>query len=229
MSTASFRAEGFVRVPGGNFVMGGMDTDKFVTAIELPRREVRVAPFLLAAYPVTEAGWAQYAGRGPCDSTLPVVRITSTEATDYCRWLSGELSMNCRLPTEAEWECAARAGSESIFPSGNDLSPAEANYLYDESGVPVGPGSRTPVGSYPPNALGLHDLAGNVCEWTADAWSAFGDRPGSDHRRVIRGGAWDHLPRLLRISWRDWAPCEARYDNLGFRVAADLPGSSSWN
>lgn len=198
-------------------MMGGMENDKFVTSVELPRRKVAVEPFLLAASPVTEAAWSHFArnGRERGVSTLPVVRISWQEANAYCRWLSEELSMHCRLPTEAEWEYAARAGDEAIFPGGDDISPRDANYLYDESGLPVGPGARTPVGSYPPNRLGLHDLAGNVCEWTSEAWS---DGSG---RRVIRGGAWDHLPRLLRISWRDWAPERARYDNLGFRVAAD--------
>ncbi len=204
-------------------MMGGMETDKFVTAIELPRRRVAVQPFLLSTCLVTEAAWARYLGKEePVDAELPVVRVTWEEARNYCRWLSGELARNCRLPTEAEWECAARAGAESIFPGGNDLAPADANYLYDEGGLPVGPGSRTPVGSYPANPLGLHDLVGNVCEWTADPWN------GDENRRAIRGGAWDHLPRLLRISWRDWAPGQARYDNLGFRVAADLPGNE-WN
>lgn len=217
MTTASAIVEGFVRISGGDFIMGGMDNDKFVTSVELPRRKVTVKPFSLASCPVTEAEWSRYPGSDmqPCDSLLPVVRISWSEANAYCRWLSEELSIHCRLPTEIEWECAARAGVSSIFPNGDDLSPTDANYLYDESGVAVGPGSRTPVGSYPANSLGLHDLAGNVCEWSADAW------PGVAGRRAIRGGAWDHLPRLLRISWRDWAPEDARFDNLGFRVAAD--------
>jgi formylglycine-generating enzyme required for sulfatase activity len=137
-----------------------------------------------------------------------------------------------RLPSEAEWEYACRAGSSTVFPDGGNLAPDQANYLYDESGETIGPGALTPRGVYPPNAFGLRDMLGNVCEWTADVWHPdFHGAPtdGSPRfdgetpdRRVIRGGAWDHLPRVLRASWRDWAPESARWDNLGFRIAFTL-------
>lgn len=212
--------------------MGGTGDDKFVSAVELPQREVSVDAFLLARIPVTEADWAKFPGSHAPDyftsSRLPLVRVGWHEANEYTAWLSETLEMSCRLPTEAEWEYACRAGTRSIFPCGEDISPELANYLYDESGLRIGAGQRAPVACYPPNAFGLHDMIGNICEWTADDWvpghdrSASGASPVPD-KRTIRGGAWDHLPRLLRSSWRDWAPVEARYDNLGFRVAADLP------
>jgi formylglycine-generating enzyme required for sulfatase activity len=95
--------------------------------------------------------------------------------------------------------------------------------------VKVGPGRRTPVGAYPPNAFGLHDMIGNVCEWTSDAWHpSFRGAPAegqsweagaeSIELRVIRGGAWDYLPRLLRTAWRDFLHQQTRRDNVGFRV-----------
>lgn len=200
--------------------MGGREDDKFASAIELPRREVAVADFLLGRFPVTEAQWAAFRGTAS-DSVLPVAGISWYEAGEYADWFAMKTGLPCRLPTEAEWEYACRGGSGTIFPGGNDLSPAEANFLYDESGQPVGVGRRLPVGSFAPNAFGLHDMTGNVCEWTADPWRSLS---GTDpDKRTIRGGAWDHLPRLLRCSWRDWAPVDARFDNLGFRLAASLP------
>jgi formylglycine-generating enzyme required for sulfatase activity len=109
------------------------------------------------------------------------------------------------------------------------MTPAAANFLLDENGTRIGLGHRTAVGSYPPNQFGLCDLHGNVCEWVEDTWHpnyhgapADGTAwigPGDD-RHVVRGGAWDYLPRLLRSAWRDWRPADYRADNLGFRVAA---------
>ncbi len=221
----------FVPIPAGRFLMGGRPDDKFVSAVELPQREVNVSSFFLAKVPVTEGDWAIFCGKPvPVDSPssrLPVVNVSWCDARDYTAWLSSRLRMSCRLPTEAEWEFACRAGSEAIFTSGGDISPEAANYLYDESGLRIGPGHRMPVASYPANAFGLFDMAGNVCEWTADTWVPLCENTpeGISHeseKRAIRGGGWDHLPRLLRSSWRDWAPQQARYDNLGFRVAADL-------
>ena len=90
-------------------------------------------------------------------------------------------------------------------------------------------GRRTLVGSYPANPFGLYDLHGNVCEWVADAWhpdyrdapadGCTWNTPGNSQYRVIRGGAWDYLPRLLRSAWRDWRPADFRADNIGFRIA----------
>jgi formylglycine-generating enzyme required for sulfatase activity len=214
---------GFVVIPAGRFRMGGVPEDKFVSAVELPRHEVAVHAFELARVPVTRGEWF---GGEVADPELPVTGISFGEAEAFAH------RHGCRLPSEAEWEYACRAGSATVFSHASDLGVADANFLYDESGVAVGRGAPMPVGSHPPNAFGLHDLLGNVCEWTADRWHAGyegapldgspwldGTAPG---RRVIRGGAWDHLPRLLRASWRDWAPESARWDNLGFRLARDL-------
>lgn len=212
--------------------MGGGGDDKFVSAVELPQRKVNVDAFLLAKVPVTESDWGKFPGSHSPDhftsSRLPLVRVGWHEASEYTTWLSETLEMSCRLPTEAEWEYACRAGTRSIFPCGEDISPELANYLYDESGLRIGVGHRAPVACYPPNAFGLHDMIGNICEWTADDWVPMHDRSGEGgtpdpDKRTIRGGAWDHLPRLLRSSWRDWAPVTAKHDNLGFRVAADIP------
>lgn len=219
---------GFQAVPAGVFRMGGSDDDKFVSSVELPARRVRVPAFLIGVHPVTIGQWNAHTGesRGG-DPDLPVTRVTHPEALAFAA------ALDARLPSEAEWERACRGGADSIFPQGGNLAPRDANFLYDEAGEAIGRGALSPVGAHPPNGFGLHDMIGNVCEWTADLWHpTYQNAPcdgspwrdsGHPGRHVIRGGGWDHLPRLLRASWRDWAPESARWDNLGFRLARDLP------
>ncbi len=228
-----------VTVPSGNFLMGGIDEDKFVSSVELPRHPVTFGySFALGKAPVTRREWFALMGSLPdgaqaeINGDFPIVNVTFTEVAAYLRELSITFGNSYRLPTEAEWEYACRAGTSTVFPSGKELGVNEANFLYDELGVEIGAGHLTPVGCYPANSFGLVDLLGNVCEWTADAWHPnYQNAPddgsawieGSKNgRRTIRGGAWDHLPRVLRASWRDWAPEQARWDNLGFRVACTL-------
>ncbi len=213
----------FVTLPAGRFLMGGVPEDKFVSAVEMPRHQVKVAAFEMARHPVTRGMWF---GGEVNDPELPVTGVPFDEAGAFA------LHRGCRLPSEAEWEYACRAGSATVFSHASALDVGDANFLYDESGAAVGRGALMPVDSHPPNAFGLYDLLGNVCEWTADLWhpgyrGAPGDASpwlddGKPGYRVIRGGAWDHLPRLLRASWRDRAPESARWDNLGFRLARDL-------
>ncbi len=220
-----------VPVPPGRFLMGGMADDKFVSEVELPAREVEVQNgFLISETPVTRDQWIAVMGRIPVGNepdlpgSVPVVCVSFPDVGAFCR----ELGERWRLPSEAEWEYACRAGSRTVFPHGSNVSPEDANYLYDELGVEIGKGGLMPVGSYGRNGFGLQDMIGNVCEWVADAWHpGYTGAPGgaapwvADGRpgcRVIRGGGWDHLPRVLRASWRDWAPERARWDNLGFRV-----------
>jgi len=227
----------WVEIPPGSFWMGGIEYDKFVSSVELPRHKVVVSEsFSMARWPVTCGEWLEVMNRLPCavverDPQLPVVGVSWTEALAYCLRLGERDQLACRLPSEAEWEYVCRAGSSGVFPDGNTIDPACANYLYDELGHKVGPGKPSKVGSYGTNAFGVADLLGNVCEWTADVWHAgFIGAPGdgtawvggpATGRRVIRGGGWDHLPRVLRASWRDWAPENARWDNLGFRPVID--------
>lgn len=224
-----------VRLPAGEFWMGENADDKFALDTERPRHRVVIRrPFYLGTCPVTvgefRAFRPEYSEQG---DDMPAVRVTWRDAEAYCAWLRECTGGAYRLPTEAEWEYAARAGSVTPYPWGDQISPEQANYLYDEQGNRIGPGQRTPVGSYPPNRLGLHDMLGNVCEWTADAWHpTYQDAPedGSARtvstaqpmRRVLRGGAWDYMPRLLRSSWRDSLAETSRRDNIGFRIACTL-------
>ncbi len=209
--------------------MGENENDKFANDTERPRHKVHIASFRLGRFPVTIGEFREFrpnheAGQ-PED--WPVTMVTWDEAIAYCERLGGGI----RLPSEAEWEYAARAGSQTPFPWGADITPENANYYYTEQGNKIGPGQRTPCGSYPPNAFGIFDMTGNVCEWTMDAWQASHKEAPADGSarvatttpaaRVLRGGAWDYLPRLLRVSWRDRLLQNQRRDNVGFRLAAN--------
>ncbi len=218
-------------ISAGEFIMGENAGDKFATDTERPAHRVKLdSDFALGKFAVTNREFRKFrAEHLPDDAdNLPVIRVSWENAVAYCEWLSHESDREYRLSSEAEWEFACRAGSRTPFAYGDELSTADANYLYDENGTRVGPGHRTPVGSFRPNNFGIHDLHGNVCEWVADAWHAdyigapmdgsAWTEPASS-RRVIRGGAWDYLPRLLRSSWRDWRFADQRADNIGFRVA----------
>jgi formylglycine-generating enzyme required for sulfatase activity len=220
-----------VALPAGEFIMGENADDKFANDTERPAHRVTFpGPFALGIYPIRVGEFRCFCPAHAPDepAAWPVACVNWQEATDYCNWLSEQSGRRFRLPSEAEWEYACRAGTSTPFALGDDITIADANFLYDETGRRIGPENRTPAGSYPPNAFGLHDLHGNVCEWVADSWhpnylAAPHDgrawiQPG-DERRVIRGGAWDYLPRLLRSSWRDWRAESYRADNLGFRVA----------
>ncbi len=207
----------WIPLPGGTFTMGENADDKFANDTERPRHTEAVAPLLLSATPVTIGEFRcfrPYHEPGLPDD-WPVAMVTWEDAMAYCTWLGDGV----RLPTETEWEYAARAGTTSPYPWGDFIDPTLANYLYTEEGRKTGPGHRTPVASYPPNPWGIYDLCGNVCEWTADPWRPGYDAPGDPARRVLRGGAWDYLPRLLRVSWRDALLATSRRDNLGFRLA----------
>jgi formylglycine-generating enzyme required for sulfatase activity len=216
-------------IPAGEFVMGESDTDKFANDTERPRHVVRfTASFRMAAFPVTNAEFRRYVPHFAADEPeeLPAVNVSWCEALNYCAWLAAKTGESVRLPSEAEWEYACRAGTRTPFHTGIEITPADANFLYDEHGFRVGRGARTPAGTFAPNAFGLEAMHGNVCEWCADTWHpSYHGAPadgsawiGAATRRVIRGGAWDYLPRLLRSSWRDALPETTRRDNVGFRI-----------
>jgi len=230
-----------VPLPSGSFVMGAGEDDKFANMLELPRREVTIAePFALGRTPVTFAQWDCYVEANPGAWRPPdydagrgdhaVGSVSWDDVHGYLAWLSEATGERYRLPTEAEWEYACRAGSTTSFSTGDELTLDQANYWYAEDGKRIGPGHPLPVRSYPPNAFGLHDMHGTICELVEDSWhdgygglpedgSAFVDA-GSD-LVVCRGGSWDYAPRLLRSAFRDWVKRAGRFDNIGFRVVRE--------
>jgi formylglycine-generating enzyme required for sulfatase activity len=236
-----------VRVEGGKFRMGAQKPDDpEAFEAESPVHQVEVSPFFIGRYPVTvfeydpfvasggykeerfweAGGYGTFAAPGHWQQQLrypnrPVVEVTWYEAAAYCAWAKG------RLPTEAEWERAARGGREGTrYPWGNE-KPDEfrANYFGGGANQP------TPVGMYPEGATpqGIHDLAGNVLEWTADWWGRYSEAAARNPRgpekgsgKVIRGGSWDSIARGLRVSSRDWSVADARVDDMGFRCVREL-------
>jgi len=226
---------GLVTVPPGVFSMGAIAGDKFATDTERPVHRITIAhAFEIGRFPVTVGEFLPYDPARTTDGELglPVVNVTWDEAEAFCAWLRAETGGRYRLPSEAEWEYTCRAGASTPFATGDHLALGDANFLYAEDGRRVGPGARTAMGRYPPNRFGLHDLHGNVCEWVADIWHpSYAGAPvdgsawltgGDAGRRVIRGGAWDYLPRLLRSAWRDSLPRRNHRDNVGFRLARTL-------
>jgi len=190
-------------------------------------------------------GWRDPAFATPAGSNVPVVCIGRVDALAYVDWLRGTTGRPYRLPSEAEWEYAARAGSPGIYPWGNnaDLGCTHAN-LYDRKSRALldfgwgfadcddGHAELAPVGSLQPNAWGLHDMIGNVWEWTADCYrptyastprngSAEPAAPDCD-RWSVRGGGWMTRPSRQRLTFRGRDPNDARYSYFGFRVARDL-------
>ena len=218
----------YVWIPAGEFQMGEVPRDSKVLVREKPRHRVQITKgFWMARTPITVGAYKRFVqaegGKMPpaphFDSKWkkgdhPIVNVTWEEAKAYCEWAGG------RLPSEAEWEYAARGGKEGWkYPWGDRISTDRANY----GGLK---GGTTPVGSFEANGLGLHDVAGKVWEWCAD-WFDQGYYAGSPEKdpsgpaggtvRVLRGGAWVNLARLLRTSYRNWLVPAYRNYSLGFR------------
>jgi formylglycine-generating enzyme required for sulfatase activity len=157
----------------------------------------------------------------------PVVLVKYDDALAYCRWLSDTLGRVVRLPTEAEWEKAARGGFEGQrYPWGDGIDPAKANYLTDPS-IKSQRGTR-PTGTYPPNAYGLYDMAGNAWEWVSDWYSSqyygLGDvrdpaGPSAGNIRIVRGGSWvNDDVSMLRCAYRHKVPPDTYAHSIGFRI-----------
>jgi formylglycine-generating enzyme required for sulfatase activity len=230
-----------VVVPAGKFMMGSDDGDED----ERPAHEVVIAkPFAVGKFEVTfdefdacfadggcrkhplpnDAGW----GRG----RRPVIATPWIWLDGYLEWLSRKTGKRYRLLSEAEWEYAARAGTTTKYAFGDTITHDQANFSAGQQGQ----GRTVEVGSYPPNAWGLHDMHGNVWEWVEDCYEGggydFNGRKtpvdGSAHTyegcptRVARGGSWDYEANDLRSSLRYAVKPEYGLDEIGFRVARSL-------
>jgi sulfatase modifying factor 1 len=225
---ASFLLLGMVRILGGPFIMGGGDE-----ADEQPRRTVVLSAFSIDQDEVTRAEYLRCVRAGACKpatggerpdeavSRVPVTHVSWFDADAYCRFVGK------RLPSEAEWERAARGSDGRVFPWGNEPDCARANWgNYDGEGAcPRNPGRPVEVGRYGGE---IHDLAGNVWEWVADwydpayyrrAPSTNPPGPRRGERRVVRGGACCSMFGLPRASNRLAFPPDYRDDDLGFRCA----------
>jgi sulfatase modifying factor 1 len=223
-----------VPIPEGSFLMGsdsGQDC-------ELPIHRVRLDAFFLAATQVTNAeyeGFISATLRMPppfwTDPNFnhpeqPVTGVSWFDANQYCEWLASQAGRAYRLPTEAEWECAARGGIEQKnFPWGDDPPRSLPDYVTRWRSGPE------QVARYAPNAFGLYDMCENVHEWCSDWYDANYYAQSPEHnprgpdaaqRKASRGGSWRHHVKVSRCSARSSIPLEFHYADYGFRVACEL-------
>jgi formylglycine-generating enzyme required for sulfatase activity len=230
-----------VVVPAGTFRMGSPATERDRSSNEGPQHEVTIAkPFAVSKTEVTFEQWDACVAAGGCnaarDSTWgrggrPAINIGWDDAKRYAAWLSRMTGKAYRLLSEAEWEYAARAGSETRFSFGDDDSRlGEYAWYFANSNR-----KTQPVGGKTANAFGLHDMHGNVFEWVEDPWHESYDGAPSDgsawldngapNRRVVRGGSWYYDAKNLRSASRSGPPSDLRDGNVGFRVGRTLTGS----
>jgi formylglycine-generating enzyme required for sulfatase activity len=219
-----------VPLPGGTFTMGNND-DPY----ERPVHQVRVASFAIGRMPVTIGEWrlcvqavaCQFAPSG--DDDLPVHNVSWEDAQQFVRWLSLATLKPYRLPTEAEWEYAARGGTTTPYWWGSALAPGVANC----KGC-IGPGDGAgpiKVGVLRANPFGLYDMAGGVAEWVSDCWHTNyqgAPRDGSSwdapncRQHVLRGGSWYSDPTEIRVTSRSRYDSTVRYPAHGFRIALSI-------
>jgi formylglycine-generating enzyme required for sulfatase activity len=224
-----------VLIPAGRFMMGSPETEKDRGDDE-PLHEVTLTkPYWMGKYEVTQEQYQQVMGRNPAQfkgARNPVETISWDDAQEFCRKLSQQTSRQIRLPTEAEWEHACRAGTSTPFNTGETISTDLANYdgrhTYGNGTKGENRNKTIPVGSLYPNAFGLYDMHGNVMEWCQDLYSyltkdSVRDPQGPTDRlcRVLRDGGYCTYPKHFR-SARRWGDNEAN-QLRGFRVAASVP------
>jgi formylglycine-generating enzyme required for sulfatase activity len=241
-----------VAIPGGRFLMGSPESEAGRFQYEGPQHEVSIQPFYMGKYAVTQAQWLAIAERpkvaidlDPTPSSFkgdrrPVENVSWDEAVEFCQRLSQATGKPYRLPTEAEWEYACRAGTTSPFHFGAtitaDLANYDGNYTYG-----AGPKGKyrvetTDMGSFPPNAFGLYDLHGNVWEWCQDIWhDSYAGAPtdgnawvneNDNYSRILRGGSCFSNPAYCRSANRSGvAPDDRKHLRsfyVGLRVACGV-------
>jgi formylglycine-generating enzyme required for sulfatase activity len=236
-------------IPSGTFLMGAPEGEPESRDNERPQHEVTVPAFFMGRYPVTQAQWRVVAGYpvvernlnpDPSDfqgNDLPVEQISWLDAIEFCQRLSNQTGQLYRLPSEAEWEYACRAGTQTPFYFGETLTPELANYdgnhTYNDGPKGVYRESTTPVGTFPANAWGLCDMHANVWEWCQDDWHnnyesrsedvyAWLDESSTNNRKVLRGGSWNNSPRNCRSVVRYGDITDICPRNFSFRLCCSV-------
>ncbi len=224
-----------ISLPPGTFTMGDNKGD----LSEMPAHQVTIkSAFAIGKYEVTIGEWNSCVTAGACKPTSdevsnngdkPVRDISWADATDYAKWLSKKTKQNYRLPTEAEWEYAARAGTTTTYWWGNSMQPGKANCK--DCGGQTTSDSPAKVGSHDPNPFGIYDMNGNVWEWVDDCWHRNYDGAPSDGSswdsgncsvRVIRSGSWRNDKTYVHSASRFKYDAYIRYIQNGFRIAKTL-------
>ena len=233
-----------VYIKPGSFMMGSPTGKEKRSDVEGPQHRVTITKgFYMGAYEVTQEQYERVMGTNPSrfkkGGNYPVEKVSWDDAVEFCKKLSAQEGKTYRLPTEAEWEYACRAGTTTPFAFGNTISTDQANYDGDYTYVGGRKGKNrkctTPVGTFQPNAWGLYDMHGNVWEWCGD-WYAkdyYGRSPETDPQgpteadatkfdwgsgRVLRGGSWCSFPYGCRSAYRLGLDPSLRFNFSGFRV-----------
>ncbi|MBD2442445.1 SUMF1/EgtB/PvdO family nonheme iron enzyme [Dolichospermum sp. FACHB-1091] len=227
-----------VEIPGGTFIMGSPENEAERYSNEGPQHQVTVPAFFMAKYELTQAQYQAIMGSNPSQfkgNNRPVERVSWNDAVTFCQRLSQKTGKNYRLPSEAEWEYACRAGTTTPFYFGESITADLVNYNGNSTygSAPKGQNRQqtTDVGSFPPNAFGLYDMHGNVWEWCLDDYiDNYSDAPkdgsaltGRSSYNMLRGGSWFFLPRFCRSASRHVFPWDVRDyvilgSQFGFRV-----------
>lgn len=222
-----------IALPGGMFRMGTLGKQGYDD--EHPQHQTTVAPFWIGKCLITQAQWRLIMGMSHSRFTgdrLPVERVAWHEAVRFCERLAKHTKHTYRLPSEAQWEYACRAGTVMTFHFGETLTTEVANYngefVYRSEPNGVYRHTTTEVDQFPPNAFGLHDMHGNLWEWCADAWHDSYDGAPTDDRvwsssgieiyRVARGGCWHDIPNVCRSAARLKVDAHDAEEFIGFRV-----------
>ncbi len=234
-----------VVLPKASFMMGSPEEEKGRSKNEGPQRKVTIAyPLAVGKFEVTFDEWDACLAEAGCRGRRterqgkergqrPVTHVDWNDAQAFVKWLAAKTKMKYRLLSEAEWEYAARAGASTQYTWGAAPDRARANYGMDECCGGFVSGSdvwelAAPVGSFPPNAFGLHDLHGNLWEWVQDCWDenpATGPIDGGAREagdcglRIMRGGSWASMPVRIRAAFRDAFGPSDNDNFIGFRVA----------
>ena len=243
-----------VHIPSGVFYMGSPTNEEGRYGYEGPQHRVKMPGFYMGKYPITQAQWYAVSLLDEVEQTLsprpsyfkgdhrPVEKVNWYEAMEFCNRLSVHTGQQYRLPSEAEWEYACRAGTSSRYSFGEDITWDQVNCRIEKKKIVDGVlgigrreiveetsrGKTTEVGSFLSNAFGLCDMHGNVWEWCLDHWhDSYDSSPsdgsawiegGNSNRRVKRGGSWFNDPRLCRSAYRRCSTPDFRSRNLGIRV-----------
>jgi formylglycine-generating enzyme required for sulfatase activity/tRNA A-37 threonylcarbamoyl transferase component Bud32 len=223
-----------VQIPTGKFMMGSRDNEQDIESNEKPQHQVTVPSFCMAKYPVTQAQYQAIVGTSPSrfkGNNRPVENVSWNDAVDFCEKLSQKTGKAYRLPSEAEWEYACRAGTTTPFYFGETITPELVNYNgnYPYAAAPKGQyrGQTTDVGIFHPNAFGLYDMHGNVWEWCLDDWhdnyinapkNSTPWKSQNSRWKLLRGGSWFYRASYSRCANRFKLSRENSYNHVGFRV-----------
>lgn len=238
-----------VEIPAGTFMMGSLPKEEKREESESPTHQVTLKAFYMSQVTVTQMQWRAVAEFPQVERSLnpepatpktnnhPIECVSWYDAVEFCARLAKSTGRPYRLPTEAEWEYACRAGTQTPFHFGETLRPDLANYdgnhIYANGPQGIYREGTTPVGSFEvANYFGLYDVHGNVWEWCADLWhdnyqgapidGKVWDFGGDARLRLLRGGSWDFNPGYCRSAQRARYAADLRYFNISFRVACDL-------